>query len=97
MTNKTKILHSCNKKNTQMGAILLMAETMGFEPMRQGFPTYSLSRGAPSATQPSLHLLKDYLNMPFFRGFVNSFFYNYANFMNNKKFFKKMKKSLKKS
>jgi hypothetical protein len=32
-----------------------MAESEGFEPSKQ-FPAYSLSRGAPSATRPTLRI-----------------------------------------
>ena len=49
--------YTVNKKTPERVFVLLMAETMGFEPMRRGYPTYSLSRGAPSATQPSFHPL----------------------------------------
>ena len=35
----------------------LMAERMGFEPMK-GFPLYTLSKRAPSTTRPPLRLFK---------------------------------------
>ena len=35
----------------------LMAERMGFEPMKE-LPLYTLSKRAPSTTRPPLHLFK---------------------------------------
>ena len=49
----------------------LMAERMGFEPMKE-FPLYTLSKRAPSTTRPPL--LKNYLVVPNFLLYIYNFF-----------------------
>ena len=44
------------KKPDTKSGFLYMAEREGFEPSIK-FPLYALSRGAPSATRPPLHIL----------------------------------------
>ena len=50
------ILKPVNKKSLKFnsGIFCNMAESKGFEPLIQVLPVYSLSRGAPSTTRPTL-------------------------------------------
>ena len=51
--------------------VKLMAERMGFEPMKE-FPLYTLSKRAPSTARPPL--LKNYLIVPSFLLYILYFF-----------------------